>query len=62
MGVPLGIARDETSRALLRSPNKTHRVLGYVLNPLYLLPGARSKPVYFQASVSPPALLLTFRF
>ena len=62
IGVPLGIAADEAARALLRSDSTFQHVLGYVLNPMYLLPFSRWKGVRVEASWIQPGFQVVVDF
>jgi hypothetical protein len=62
IGVPLGIGADEAARALLRSDSTTQHVLGYLLNPMYLLPFSRWKGVRAHVSFLEPGLRIVVDF
>ena len=62
IGVPLGLAADEAARALLRSDSTFHHVLGYVLNPMYLLPFSRWNRVRVETSWIEPGFRIVVDF
>lgn len=62
IGVPLGIAADETARYLLTSDSLGWRIVGYALNPMYLLPGSRGKPYRVKVDYVQPGVYLVVDF
>jgi hypothetical protein len=61
-GVPLGLAADEAARALLRSDSTFQHVIGYLLNPMYLLPFSRWNRVRVEASLLEPGIRIAVDF
>jgi len=62
IGVPLGIAADESARYLLTSESLGWRIVGYALNPMYLLPGSRGKPYRVQIDYVQRGIYLVIDF
>jgi hypothetical protein len=62
IGVPLGIVADELSRRLIASPQRAKRILGYALNPMYLLPCAHGRPPRLEVTTEPLGFRIVFDF